>query len=216
MSLDWPGGPGPEPASPVPQPEPRPTGPSYRTIVAVGVVLFGGTLMAIGMHHVIQTGTCSSTGYSEYGPVPTCPSGTGLFILYLVGGIFLTVGGGLAGGGASAFGSGGIVFLGIGLGSLSVAVGPWAKDGGDGFGLVFGGCFAFGGLIWVWSSVKLRSGFSSVATVVRTLPTRPAAFYRPPSRDVADEIERLSKLHGSGALTDEEFAQAKARALRGS
>jgi hypothetical protein len=37
--------------------------------------------------------------------------------------------------------------------------------------------------------------------------------YAPPPADPADEIEHLAKLHESGALTDEEFAAAKAKTL---
>ena len=39
------------------------------------------------------------------------------------------------------------------------------------------------------------------------------AQYAPPPADPADEIEHLAQLHTSGALTDEEFAAAKAKAL---
>ena len=39
------------------------------------------------------------------------------------------------------------------------------------------------------------------------------AQYAPPPADPADEIEHLAQLHASGALTDEEFAAAKAKAL---
>ncbi|HSP10492.1 MAG TPA: SHOCT domain-containing protein [Candidatus Dormibacteraeota bacterium] len=35
----------------------------------------------------------------------------------------------------------------------------------------------------------------------------------PPSADPADEIEHFAQLHESGALTDEEFAAAKAKIL---
>ena len=35
----------------------------------------------------------------------------------------------------------------------------------------------------------------------------------PPPADPADEIEHLAQLHSSGALTDEEFAAAKAKTL---
>ncbi len=41
---------------------------------------------------------------------------------------------------------------------------------------------------------------------------RPAQ-YAPPPADPADQIEHLAQLHASGALTDEEFAAAKAKAL---
>ena len=37
--------------------------------------------------------------------------------------------------------------------------------------------------------------------------------YAPPPADPADEIEHLAQLHSSGALTDEEFAAAKAKVL---
>ena len=37
--------------------------------------------------------------------------------------------------------------------------------------------------------------------------------YAPPPADPADEIEHLAQLHSSGALTDEEFATAKAKVL---
>jgi hypothetical protein len=37
--------------------------------------------------------------------------------------------------------------------------------------------------------------------------------YAPPPADPADEIEHLAQLHTSGALTDDEFAAAKANIL---
>ena len=37
--------------------------------------------------------------------------------------------------------------------------------------------------------------------------------YAPPPADPADELEHFAKLHESGALTDEEFAAAKAKIL---
>ena len=40
-----------------------------------------------------------------------------------------------------------------------------------------------------------------------------APAYAPPPADPADEIEHLAQLHQSGALTDEEFAAAKAKIL---
>jgi hypothetical protein len=44
-------------------------------------------------------------------------------------------------------------------------------------------------------------------------PPEEQAQYAPPPTDPADEIEHLAQLHDSGALTDEEFATAKAKAL---
>jgi hypothetical protein len=37
--------------------------------------------------------------------------------------------------------------------------------------------------------------------------------YAPPPADPTDQIEHLVQLHDSGALTDEEFSAAKAKAL---
>ena len=37
--------------------------------------------------------------------------------------------------------------------------------------------------------------------------------YAPPPEDPADQVEHLAQLHAQGALTDEEFAAAKAKAL---
>jgi Short C-terminal domain len=39
------------------------------------------------------------------------------------------------------------------------------------------------------------------------------AQYAPPAADPADEIEHLAQLHSSGALSDDEFAAAKAKIL---
>jgi hypothetical protein len=41
----------------------------------------------------------------------------------------------------------------------------------------------------------------------------PAPQYAPPPADPTDQIEHLAQLHDSGALTDEEFSAAKAKAL---
>ena len=43
-------------------------------------------------------------------------------------------------------------------------------------------------------------------------PPEPAQ-YAPPPADTADQIEHLAQLHDSGAMTDEEFAAAKAKVL---
>ena len=43
-------------------------------------------------------------------------------------------------------------------------------------------------------------------------PAEPAQ-YAPPPADPAQEIEHLAQLHASGAMTDEEFAAAKAKVL---
>jgi Short C-terminal domain len=44
-------------------------------------------------------------------------------------------------------------------------------------------------------------------------PPQPAAPASAPADPVVEKINQLAQLHASGALTDEEFAAAKARAL---
>jgi hypothetical protein len=44
-------------------------------------------------------------------------------------------------------------------------------------------------------------------------PAPPQAGPPPPAPDTTSELERLAALHASGALSDEEFAAAKARIL---
>jgi len=44
-------------------------------------------------------------------------------------------------------------------------------------------------------------------------PADDQAQYAPPPADPADEIEHLAQLHTSGALSDDEFAAAKAKIL---
>ena len=44
-------------------------------------------------------------------------------------------------------------------------------------------------------------------------PAQEPAEYAPPPADTADQLEHLAQLHASGALTDDEFAAAKAKAL---
>src|SRR5881227_3899048 len=95
--------------------------PSNTQIAGVALLLFSSVLLGVGMHHMIATGTCSSTGYSaNYGPVPHCPSGTGWWFAFLFVGIL----GGLAG--AAMAGSMGLIFAGIfgaiGFGALSIVL----------------------------------------------------------------------------------------------
>src|SRR2546429_102833 len=122
--------------------------PSNRTISGVAVLLFGAVLLGVGIHHVVSTGTCSSTGYSaNFGPVPHCPKGTGWWILFVIGGVFLVLIGGFvsAGSGAALIIPG--IFGAIGVGSISVAFQSHVASSTKTFALIFGGAFAATGLI---------------------------------------------------------------------
>ena len=54
-----------------------------------------------------------------------------------------------------------------------------------------------------------QAGRSRPAVQAPAAPVAPA----PPPPDPYDQIEHLAQLHASGALTDEEFADAKAKIL---
>ena len=112
----------------------------------MALLLFSCVLLGVGIHHLVATGTCSSTGYSaNYGPVPHCPAGTGWWFAFLFAGIF----GALAG--AVMAGSMGLIFAGIfgaiGIGALSLAFDSNAASGTQVFGAVFGGVFAVVGIV---------------------------------------------------------------------
>ncbi len=133
--------------------------PSNRTIIGVAMLLFGSVLLGVGMHHLIKTGTCSSTGYSShYGPVPYCPAGTGWWILFVIGGICMAVIGGLVSGGPSAILIVPAVFAGIGIGALTIAFDSSASSSSKTFGIIFGGAFAVCGLVplLIWGIGALR------------------------------------------------------------
>jgi hypothetical protein len=114
-------------------------------IFGIGLMLFAAVLLAAGLNHLIKTGTCSSTGYNQYGPTAVCPSGEGAWIGFLIGGIFLVLIG-AAIGGAFAFALP-VLFMAIGAGSITVAFDKGVSSGSTVFGLIFGGCFFISGLI---------------------------------------------------------------------
>jgi Short C-terminal domain len=157
--------------------------PSNRMIVGVALLLFAAVLAGFGMHHLIRTGTCSSTGYSaNYGPVPYCPAGTGAWIGMLMGGIFATVVGALLSGAGGLIIPG--IFTAIGAGAITVAFDQNASSGASTFGLIFGGCFLLGGLVPALFVIggglraaigELSSGSPSQAAPTRVKPEAPAA-----------------------------------------
>jgi hypothetical protein len=125
-------------------------GPSNMTIVGMAILLFGSILLGVGIHHLIATGTCSSTGYSaNYGPVPTCPSGTGAWMGFLFGGIVLGLIGGFMLASSGPFSISPIffgIFGGIGFGAMSLLIDSKVSSGSQVFGGIFGGCFAVVGV----------------------------------------------------------------------
>jgi ABC-type uncharacterized transport system permease subunit len=132
--------------------------PSTRLIAGIALALFSFTLVGVGLHHLIEGGTCSSTGYSaNYGPVPKCPEGTGWWMAFLIGGILLGIGGAILAGAPNLVVPG--LFTAIGLGAVTVAVSNSDESGSVLFGIVFGGSFLIGGLAYpVYAGVKWLRG----------------------------------------------------------
>jgi hypothetical protein len=121
--------------------------PSNRTIIGVALLLSGSVLLGVGMHHVVATGPCSSTGYSShYGPVPFCPPGEGWWIMFVIVGILLAVFGGILSGGSSATLIVPAVFAGIGIGTLTILSDSNVTSGTKTFAAIFGGALALLGV----------------------------------------------------------------------
>lgn len=232
-------------------------------------------MLGVGLHHMVATGTCSSTGYSSnYGPVPYCPKGTGWWFLFLFGGILLVIIGAFVSGGSSVALLVPAIFLAIGIGALTVGFDAHASSGTKTFGFIFGGAFFVCGLIWALlvagsglrklstkrqtapafstpttstllaagasSAPAASSAFGATATTSAfgTAETQPDAilgaytagssastpglgptpatstsYGSQPTGDALDKIAKLSELHKSGALTDDEFNREKAKLL---
>jgi len=119
--------------------------PSGRTILGVALMLFSSVLMGVGIHHLIATGTCSSTGYSQYGPVQTCPAGTSAWFFCVFGGVIGNVIGTLVAGSARLIFA--TLFPAIGVGALTLNFDPHAASSAKTFGLLFGGGFLLPGVI---------------------------------------------------------------------
>jgi len=125
----------------------------------VALLLFSAVLLGVGIHHLVATGTCSSTGYSaNYGPVPHCPSGTGWWFAFVFVGIFGAVIGGLMSGTMGLLFAG--IFGAIGFGALSLVLDSSARGSTKLFAGVFGGAFALVGI--VAAGFVLAAAFSSL------------------------------------------------------
>jgi hypothetical protein len=229
---------------------------SITRIIGVGLLLFSSILLGVGIHHIVSTGTCSSTGYSpNYGPVPHCPSGTGAWFAFVFGGIIGSLAGGMMGAGLSGIFFG--IFGGIGFGALTLGLSSSAHGGTKTFAIAFGAPFALVGLIaggaTVWTAIQMferpsgtsnsaptgptgtktrhpgrRTGGPAVATNAITPPSTPfrptttvAPAAYPATANTAStagqvsSLAQLAELHRQGALSDAEFAAAKARVIGG-
>ena len=212
----------------------------YWISVIAGFALATASLVAgaWGLYHLTRTGTCASGG--PYVSARPCPAGTGGQILALVGAVFGVLIAGaiyaLRGGnrrqGRIGFGImlWTLGFVMLGGATLVSAFGP-ASSGGSKLGaIIMAGIFIPMGLaplLWAAFSGSGDDDSPSGAPAIQ-----PHAFGAPPAArypavfvsapglqtngngtDSLDQLEKLAKLHADGALTDAEFAAAKAKIL---
>jgi hypothetical protein len=184
--------------------------PTNLVIIAVAVLLLSEILFAFAMNHTIGTGTCSSTGYTQYGPAPKCPPGSVLSGLFIPAGVALIIMSSLALG--SNIGIAGL-FMAIGIGSLSVATGSTSNSGDKAFPLIFGGCFLLSGLVWavvasvsIWNKRPIQPAAPAPTSVVSVAGLGPATeTHRPGSfaftpRIAAAAVVWLAAIAGGVAL----------------
>jgi hypothetical protein len=55
--------------------------PTAKRLGGGALMLLGVALIGYGAHYLIRNGNCSSTGYTEYGPVPRCGGSEALYIM---------------------------------------------------------------------------------------------------------------------------------------
>lgn len=203
-----------------------------RVFLAIVISVIAITACAWALYRLIRTGTCASGG--PYVSAQPCPSGTGLQIMALVGGIFgLLIGIGIytargqtsppARGSRKSFAAVGfsLLMLSMAAACLLAAFGP-ASTGEAGPQL--GGGIAAGVLLLI-GLPPLLFGWRSLAgsgPVTFSMPTPPATIATPPPRpptpaqprgDALSKLEQLGELRRSGVLTEEEFQRQKRELL---
>jgi hypothetical protein len=199
----------------------------YLAGIALGTACL--TLVFLGMRTVMDVGGACADG-GPYVSAQPCPEGSalalfgGVFGLFAAAGLIIWFGSRLGGGYVS------IVFLGwpalfisLGFNFIQYGINPPAADPSrlEWGWLIPGVLFwAMGGiplLIGIWGWRAARSGRYAPGSITlnrlrasATIPSRRIEF-----RDDAlvSELERLSALRASGALSEEEFAAAKSRIL---
>jgi len=205
------------------------------------LMLLGVALVGYGAHYLIRNGSCSSTGYTEYGPVPKCGGAEALYItsVFFLGPALAIVGW------LMSRTSGWLwplvcVSLAGGLGTIKIDTA--ATSGAKTLGLFLGACFFALAVLSVAITVGKRarpqpsaalpspgsaivgsalldavSGSSSDTStgVASYQPFVPDAArpVGPPGEDPLDRIAKLAQLRESGALTDAEFEREKAKLL---
>ena len=212
----------------------------YRTFAGylAGVALGGAclTLVFLGMRSVMDIGGACAEG-GPYVPVQPCPDGAalalfaGAFGLFGAAGLMIWFGSRLGKGYVTlVFLGWPLLFISLGFNFLQYGLNP-PPDQQLEWGFIIPGVIfwimGFGPLLfglWGWRAARSARASSATVTLNRlsqsvTLPANRVELGGTSAADgdgpdaVVEELERLSRLHASGSLTDDEFAAAKARIL---
>jgi hypothetical protein len=111
-----------------------------KRIAGVALMVLGAALIGYGAHYLAENGTCSSTGYVSYGPVPKCGSGEGLYItsVFFLGPVAALVGWGFAHIWGLLWPT---VCVATGVGLITIRMDQHAAAGAKAFGVFAGSCF---------------------------------------------------------------------------
>jgi hypothetical protein len=129
----------------------RPLG---KRVLGVALMLLGAAMIGWGAHYLTINGTCSSTGYVSYGPVPKCGGGEFFYITatFFAGPAVALVGWGYAQVFSLLWP---LVSLCVGAGMVTIRLDQNAATGSASFGLVAG--IAFFALAVVSGIVTVRN-----------------------------------------------------------
>jgi len=205
-----------------------------RVVGGAALMLIGVALMSYGAHYLAKTGTCSGTGYTEYGPVPKCGSGEALYIMsaFFMGPVAAVLGWLIA----RAWGWLWPAFcVGVGVGLVTLRFDATVTSGAKAFAILSGECLFALAVISVIVSVRKRRRQAKTGPVAMSGPgarwhgpgtaavaSGPGSFQSAPAwapgasefgSDAFDKITKLAQLRDIGALTEEEFEHQKARLL---
>ena len=126
-----------------------------KRIAGVALMLLGVAVMAYGTHYLTMNGTCSSTGYASFGPVPTCRGNEFLYITsaFFLGPAIILVGWVMAGVSGLLWP---LFCIGMAVGLITIRQETTAAAGAKSFGLVTGVCFVVLAVISVIVTVRKR------------------------------------------------------------
>ncbi len=212
-------------------------------VTGILILIAAAVVVGIGVHHEVLTGACSSADHNPFGHTATCQSGSGGWTGFLIVGIIGSfVGARVAGGPGALTSQYGVstknwwviapLFAGIGIGSVTVPLASSAGSSGSSFALLFGGAFMLAAPVVLYLGLR-SSRRGGLEPPWSRAPAFPAAgadeqphiggkviepgeggfVVQPGGGGEVGDLEKLSKLHRAGELSDSEFAAAKGRLL---